>query len=169
MRRRGGLACWDTRPYVVIDPSAAYAAAVTDTLLPNAQLVVDHFHLVKLANDMVTTVRRRVTFDTHGRRGRKQDSEWANRRRLLSARERLSDRSFAKRWNALVDHDPSAQILTAYIAKEELRKLLSAAHESVDSSEIRRRLYRFYMWCAQADIPELTRLANTIEAWWPAV
>lgn len=93
----------------------------------------------------------------------------ANRRRLLSARERLSDRSFAKMWNALVDHDPSAQILTAYIAKEELRKLLSAAHESVDSSEIRRRLYRFYIWCAQADIPELTRLANTIEAWWPAV
>lgn len=159
----------DEITHVVIDPSAAYAAAVTKELLPNAQLVVDHFHLVKLANDMVTAVRRRVTFDTHGRRGRTQDPEWANRRRLLSARERLSDKSFAKMWNALVDHDPSAQILTAYIAKEELRQLLSLARQGVDNSEIRRRLYRFYTWCAQADIPELTRLANTIEAWWPAI
>lgn len=159
----------DQVSYVVIDPSAAYAAAVTDTLPPNAQLVVDHFHLVKLANDMVTAVRRRVTVDTHGRRGRRQDPEWANRRRLLSARERLSDRSFATMWNALIDHDPSGQILLAHIAKDELRQLLSAAHQGVDNSEIRRRLYRFYMWCADAKIPELTRLATTIEAWWPAV
>ncbi|WP_461666717.1 transposase, partial [Gordonia sputi] len=126
----------DQISYVVIDPSAAYAAAVTDALLPNAQVVVDHFHLVKLASDMVTAVRRRVTFDTHGRRGRTQDPEWANRRRLLCARERLSDRSFAKMWNALVDHDRSTQILTAYIAKVELRQLLSAAHQGVDNSEI---------------------------------
>ena len=49
--------------HVVIDPSAAYAAAVTSELLPNAELVVDHFHLVKLANDALTAVRRRVTFD----------------------------------------------------------------------------------------------------------
>lgn len=159
----------DQITHVVIDPSAAYAAAVTDALLPNAQVVVDHFHLVKLANDMVTGVRRRVTFDAHGRRGRKQDPEWANRRRLLSARERLSDRSFAKMWNALFDHDPSGQILTAYIAKEELRQLLSAARDGADDGEIRRRLYRFYRWCADADIPEITRLASTIETWWPAI
>ena len=74
--------------HVVIDPSAAYAAAVTSEVLPNAELVVDHFHLVKLANDALTAVRRRVTFDAHGRRGRKHDPEWANRRRLLTARER---------------------------------------------------------------------------------
>lgn len=43
--------------HVVIDPSAAYAAAVTSELLPNAELVVDHFHLVKLANDALTAVR----------------------------------------------------------------------------------------------------------------
>ena len=31
------------------------------------------------------------------------------------------------------------------------------------------RLYRFYSWCADAKIPELTRLATTIETWWPAI
>ena len=155
--------------HVVIDPSAAYAAAVTSEVLPNAVLVVDHFHLVKLANDALTAVRRRVTFDTHGRRGRKQDPEWANRRRLLTARERLSPRGFALMWNALIDNDPSAQILSAYIAKEELRQLLAAARDRADDAEIRTRLYRFYSWCADTKIPELHRLATTIETWWPAI
>ena len=155
--------------HVVIDPSAAYAAAVTSELLPNAELVVDHFHLVKLANDALTAVRRRVTFDAHGRRGRKQDPEWANRRRLLTARERLAPKAFASMWNALIDNDPSCQILSAYIAKEELRQLLAAAADRADDAEIRTRLYRFYNWCADTDIPELHRLATTIETWWPAI
>jgi hypothetical protein len=48
-----------------------------------------------------------LTFDAHGRRGRRPDPEWANRRRLMTARERLSPRAFASMWNALVDNDPS--------------------------------------------------------------
>ena len=41
--------------FVAIDPAAVYAKAVaTPGLLPNARLVVDHFHIVKLANDAVT-------------------------------------------------------------------------------------------------------------------
>jgi len=27
----------------------------------------------------------------------------------------------------------------------------------------------FYDWCAQAGLPELERLATTIEKWWPAI
>src|SRR6478752_5471155 len=88
--------------FVAIDPAAVYASAIrTPGLLPNATLVVDHFHLVKLANDAVTKVRRRVTWDLRDRRGRKIDPEWANRRRLLRARERLSEKSFAKMWNQI--------------------------------------------------------------------
>ncbi len=58
--------------FVAIDPHAGYAHAIsTACLLPNAVVVVDHFHLVKLANDVVTKVRRRVTWEQMGRRGRK--------------------------------------------------------------------------------------------------
>jgi len=39
-------------------------------LLPKARVSVDHFHLVKLGNDMLTAVRRRVSWDRHNRRGR---------------------------------------------------------------------------------------------------
>ena len=73
------------------------------------------------------------------------------------------------RWNALIDNDPSCQILAAYIAKEELRQLLAAAYGRGDDGEIRSRLYRFYSWCATTNIPELHRLATTIETWWPAI
>jgi transposase len=54
--------------------------------LPDAVLVVDHFHLVRLANAALTAVRQRVTWDNRDRRGRKIDAEWTNRRRLLTGR-----------------------------------------------------------------------------------
>jgi transposase len=70
-------------------PAAVYAKAIrTPGLLPNATLVVDHVHLVKLANDAVTKVQRRAIFEQHSRRDCKIDLAWANRRRLLTARER---------------------------------------------------------------------------------
>lgn len=100
--------------FVAIDPAAVYASAIrTPGLLPNAVLVVDHFHLVKLGNDALTKVRRRVTWDLRDRRGRKRDPEWANRRRLPRARERLSNKSFTKMWNAIISEDDTVQILSA--------------------------------------------------------
>jgi transposase len=47
----------------------------------------------------------------------------ANRRRLMRARERLSDKSFAKMCNAIVSEDDTGQILSAWIAEEELLTL----------------------------------------------
>ena len=73
---------------VVIDPHAGYAAGVR-AALPDAQIAVDHFHLIMLANRAVTVVRQRVTRELLGRRGRKIDPAWANRRLLLRGRERL--------------------------------------------------------------------------------
>ena len=156
--------------YVAIDPAAVDASAIrTPGLLPNAAVVVDHFHLVKLANDAVTKVRRRVTWDLRDRRGRKLDPEWANRRRLLRARERLSEKSFVKMWNAITAEDDSAQILSAWIAKEELRTLLSTVHLSGDPHLTRHRLHRFLSWCIDSQIPELLTLAATVDTWWPEI
>ncbi len=55
---------------VALDPSAPFAAAIR-RVLPNATIVVDHFHLVRLANQALTEVRQRVTREQLGRRGRK--------------------------------------------------------------------------------------------------
>jgi Transposase len=152
--------------YVAIDPAAVYASALrTPGLLPNATVVVDHLHLklVKLANDALTKVRRRVTWELRDRRGRKLDPEWANRRRLLTARERSSDNSFAKMWNRICAEDPSAQILSAWIAEEELRTLLATVRVGGDAHLTRHRLHRFLAWCIDSQIPELLTLAATVE------
>jgi transposase len=79
---------------VAIDPSAPFAAVLRDKkLLPNATLVVDHWHLHRLANLMVTRVRQRVTHDRLGHRGRRGNDVWAYRQLLLRngrSRPRLS-------------------------------------------------------------------------------
>jgi transposase len=73
-------------------------------------------------------------------------------------------------WNRLIDLGaPGEQILTAWIANENLRELLALARTHPARHQISQRLYAFYQWCADVDIPELHRLAGTIEAWWPQI
>lgn len=153
---------------VAIDPSAPYAAAVRQ-LLPQARIAVDHFHLVAAANRVVTQVRQRVTREHLGRRGRRTDPLWVNRRHLLRARERLSDKRFATMWNACIDTDPSGDLLATWIAKEHLRDLLACAAARAERHIIRARLFDFYSWCATTSVPEVHALAELIEQWWPAV
>lgn len=181
-RSAGKVAAWFTAQpqawrdgvtHVTIDLSASYAKAVADAL-PDAVLVADRFHLVRLANDMLTETRQYLTRETRGRRGRKRDPEWAARRRLLTARERLSDEAFARMWNTLLDEgDLGLELLGAYIVKECLRDLLDLAPTPGTSmpnrGEISQRLFRFNAWAAESDLPAVHRLAATIEKWWPAV
>jgi len=154
---------------VAIDMCAAYRAAVREHL-PNATLVVDHFHVVQLANQTLSEVRRRVTAALRGRRVRRDDPEYGIRRRLLRNREDLTDAKFTDMWNRLIDlGQPGHDILSAWIAKEELRALLALARTHPTRHLISTRLWAFYRWCADTTIPELHRLAATIQAWWPQI
>jgi transposase len=154
---------------VAIDMCSAYRAAV-EQHLSDATLVVDHFHVVQLANQMVSAVRRRVTAALRGRRVRRDDPEYGLRRRLLRNREDLTLEKFTDMWNRLVDLGAAGeQILAAWIAKEELRALLALARTGASRHRISHRLWVFYLWCADIDIPELRRLAGTVEAWWPQI
>lgn len=149
---------------VALDPSAPFAAAIR-RLLPHARLVVDHWHLVRLGNQVVTEVRQRVAREQLGRRGRTTDPAWAHRRLLLAAGDRLSRRGLARLVDVLASDDPTNEIGAAWGVKERLRRLLAAptAHDA------RHRLVRFYDAVLLADMPETTRLAETISTWWPAV
>jgi transposase len=60
-------------------------------------------------------------------------------------------------------------VLTAWIAKEQLRTVLATARRGGVRSDVAPRLFRFYAWCTDADIPELTRLASTVQTWWPEI
>ena len=148
---------------VALDPSAPFAVAVR-RLLPQATVVVDHWHLVRLANQMVTEVRQRVTREQLGRRGRKTDPAWAHRRLLLAAGNRLGRHGLA-RLRAIFAADPTKELGAAWGIKELLRQVLSAP----SSHDARHRLTRFYEAVLAADMPEATRLAETISTWWPEI
>jgi len=143
-----------------LDPAAGYRAALIDRL-PNATLVVDHFHAIKLANTAIDDIRRRVQQATLDHRGRKHDPLYRARRVLLTAYERLSDERLAWMFEMLDAGDPDGEVGAAVLAKELLREVYSA----VDEAHARRRLIVFFQQCADADVPELQRLARTIDRW----
>ncbi|WP_202970775.1 transposase [Saccharothrix sp. ALI-22-I] len=76
--------------FVAIDMCTIFKSAIRDAL-PRARLVVDHFHLVQLANQALTEVRRRVTVQVRGRRGRKGNREWELRNRLTRSAARMHE------------------------------------------------------------------------------
>jgi hypothetical protein len=71
-------------------------------------------------------------------------------------------------WNQ-IHEDPRAQILTAWIAKEELRTLLATVRLGGDPHLTRHRLHRFLSWCLASQIPELLVLATAVDDWWPEI
>ena len=150
---------------VVIDPSAPYASGVR-AALPDAVIAVDKWHLVALAHTMVTEVRQRVTREHLGRRGTTADPVWVNRRMLLTGAEHLSVKQWDRLWTGFDQrNDPTKQIQAAWAVKERLRMLLAQS----EPSKIRWALADFYETVLDAHLPEATRLAGTIERWWPAI
>jgi transposase len=143
-----------------LDPSAGYRAAL-ETHLPHATLVVDHFHAIRLANRAIDQCRRRVQNHTLGHRGRKTDPLYRARRVLLTGYERLTTERFTWMQSLLAVGDPDGEVSACFIAKELLRDVFAAT----DENHARRRMITFYLWCADAEIPELTRLAGTVTRW----
>ena len=126
---------------VVIDPSAPYASGIR-AALPDAKIAVDKWHLVALANTMVTEVRQRVTRDLLGRRGTVADPVWVNRRLLLTGAEHLSTKQWRPALAIMLDTcDPTKEIQAAWAVKERLRMLL-AEREPVEDPVAAGRLLR---------------------------
>jgi transposase len=146
--------------HVVIDPYQPYATAVRHEL-PDAKVVVDHFHVIRLANAALDEVRRRVQQSTLGHRGRKADPLYRIRHRLLARHEDL-DPAAIERMLAWVEvGDPAGEVAAAWMAKELLREVFATD----DPFDARGRLVAFYDHCTDAEVAELTRLAGTTARW----
>jgi transposase len=146
----------------VIDPYAGYARGLAEGL-PGARLVVDHFHAVRLANQALDEVRRRVQQATLGHRGWKGDPLYRIRRRLLTAHDRLGVGAYERMLGLLEAGDPAGEVAAAYLAKELLRDV----YATTTLDEARSRLAAFYEHCRHAEVRELTRLARTVRRWQP--
>jgi len=151
---------------VSFDPWRGYLRPVR-THLPGARIVLDCFHVIRLANQVVTEVRRRTQWEILGRRGRKGDPLYGIRHTLLKARERLTERDHQRLTAAWThpDGDRWDEVRCAWWTKEHLRDVYGAS----TVAEARRRLDVFYAWADEVNIDEVSRLARTVRLWEPEI
>ncbi len=92
---------------VSVDPHEEYHTAIVNSdLLSDVTVVVDGFHIVRLANQALTKCRRRVQQNTLGHRGWKGDPLYESRKLLLMAAERLDEPGWGRLHQALRDGRP---------------------------------------------------------------
>ena len=115
---------------------------------------------------MVTEVRQRVTRDQLGRRGTIARPGLGEPAAAAHRRRAPVDQAVAPAdGDASTRNDPTKEIGAAWAVKERLRMLLAER----EPSKIRWRLADFYDAAIDAQLPEATRLASTIQTWWPAI
>jgi transposase len=143
-----------------LDPFRGYATALS-TSLPEATRVLDAFHVTRLGFAAVDDVRRRVQQDSLGHRGRKDDPLFTIRRLLRRRADRLTERAWDRILSALAVGDVDQQIALSWIAAQDLR----AIYDCSSRYRAEQHLHRWLTHCAEHDIPELRRLARTIDTW----
>jgi len=99
---------------------------------------------------------------TVGRRGHREHPLYWDRRLLRRGFLTLHERQWARLELTLIVGDPTGQLTSAWMVAQELQLLYARSH---DLSDARRRLWRILDRCARSDVPELLRLARTLDAW----
>ena len=147
--------------WAVLDLSGPYRAAF-DAAIPHAEQVADPFHVVRLANDALDDVRRRVQQQTLGHRGRKHDPLYRARKLLVSATEKITDSGRVRLRGLLDAGDPYGEVRDAWHAKETLRGIYDIEAPDVGAATVER---------LAADLqdpgmpPEVNRLGRTLWTW----
>lgn len=132
---------------VAMDFSPAFTAWAS-RVLPGATLVCDHFHLIKLMNDKIDSIRRRVMgqLEETDRKALK-NKRW----HFMRNEENLDEKA---REELKQCREQFADLGTAWFMKEALRRIYSLAWDAQTA-----RL-AFDRWCELADASELPQLAT---------
>lgn len=142
---------------VAIDLSSEFRAAIRKAL-PKVKISADHWHVIRLANEMVTKVRRRRVWELHQRRGRNIDTAYRYRKLLTCAADRLSVRQ-RTRLNQLLGED--IELAVAWGIKEHVRQLLAAR----DTAGFQRQWAALEKAVRATRLPEPLALFKTLTAW----
>ena len=148
---------------VSVDPHEGYRSAVsTFEHLDGVTIVVDPFHIVRLAGNAVTKCRQRVQQAELRHRGWKGDPLYGIRKLLLMGAEHLDERGWERLHQALRDGDPDGLVRDAWLAKEYVRDI----YLTDDPEQAEQALERAIAWCCDPDAgPELRTLAKTLRRW----
>ena len=137
---------------VATDMGNAYISSVKKHA-PDARLVIDRFHVVKLFNDKLTTFRRQLQNELTEKTDRTflKNTRWL----LVSNPENLNDSGQVKLNNALSLNKPLA---TMYYLKEKLRMLWTLPSKE----EAEKWLINWFSEAESADIPILKTMTKTL-------
>ena len=139
---------------VAIDMSPAYISAIIKNL-PNAKIVFDHFHVIKMFNDKLSELRRQLYHEVNDILQKQviKGTRWL----LLKNPENLdSDRDEHRRlMEALELNQPLA---TAYYMKEDLRQLWKQPNKKAATDFLDGWIRR----ARGSDVRILKQLANTL-------
>jgi transposase len=141
---------------VAIDMSRAYIQAV-ETHLPEAAIVFDRFHIVKLLNDKLSQLRRQLYREATDQL--QKDVLKGTRWLLLKHPDRL-DEQRDERTRLEEALRLNAPLATAYYLKEELRQLWEQPHKTA----ARNFLTGWYFRAMESGIRVLQQFARTLVA-----
>ena len=141
---------------VATDLSGAFISSVMKNA-PQATLVFDHFHVVKLMNDTLDIIRRNLYREEKDVNKRKvlKGTRWLL---LCNGKDIFDDKYKSGRLeNALVLNEP---LMKTYYLKESLKEIWM----QIDEKQANKVLDDWLEQAYQAKIPQLTKFANTLKA-----
>ena len=143
-----------------LDPFRGYKNAIDDQL-DDARAVLDAFHVVKLATQVVDEVRRRVQQDTCGHRGHRNDPLYRIRNILRAGAENLTDRQNARLAAAWAADERHLEVEVAWRCAQQVR---SAYHQDNHAAGrvVAEKILESFTSCP---IPEVARLGRTLKQW----
>jgi len=145
---------------VATDLAESYRAGLRPHL-DHAVRVADPFHVVRVANRCLDTVRRRVQNELLGHRGRKHDPLYRIRKLLLSGSERLDERASSRMLLGLRLGDPDDHVLGTWLAKESVRDVYLTDDPNIAAVLLDKAI----VGCLADEVPEIRSLGNTLKRW----
>ena len=129
--------------------------------MDHALKVADPFHVVRVAQRCLDSIRRRVQRENHGHRGRKGDPLYDNRKIMATGDERLTDRGRQRLLEGFRFGDPHDEVLGGWLAKEMVRDVYLT--DRVNLATV--LLGRATQACLADDVPEIQSLGRTLRKW----
>lgn len=150
----------DAISVVATDLAESYRSGLSGRL-DHAIRVADPFHVVRLGNRCLDTVRRRVQNQTTGHRGRKGDPLYRIRKLLLKGAERLDGTGVDRMLLGVRAGDPYDEVLGAWLAKESVRDV----YLSDDPDDAALLLDKTIEGCRLDLVDEVRSLGRTLSKW----
>ena len=140
---------------VSCDMSPAFIKGVQENL-PNASIVFDRFHVVKLVNEAVDKVRKEEVRDNPLLKGAKYI--------FLSKPENLTDKQMAQ-LDGIRMSGLNLKTLRAYHIKESFQEIYSARSPRV----FEKLLKKWYYWASHCRLAPMVKAAKTIKRHWDGI